>query len=1002
MSAIDQEMWQDFVVEAEENMQELEPNLLLLEQDPENTSLLNDCFRNMHSIKGAANYMGLVNTATLAHRMESLFDHVRQGKVNLDENAMNVLFDGLDRVKQLVKEVAENREEKSQIDDIVSQIEDIIEGRVQAEAEDVDYASAQGTQSMDDAAAASEPDDDAELLAIFTEELRSRVKQLEKLDTPVEAGVIKKIVADMVRVTNYIGIEELLSGLEKVSQGLADTHSGDDSLVEKPELTELLSEINTLLARYLGEEFSADEPVQAEDYVLAGEEDEELYRIFLEFVQAEGAPLANIPEKPDAEWLEACRSAVEKLAASAHYMDYQDVVALFEEWNERLVESLSSVSEDKPFNGEPLRRLWARFCTMLPGLEDYLEAAGPFDFGEDSADISGADISGQEDNEQGEILDALDSMDDMFGIDSGEALAQEASPAGAEAVQGVQGEEVQGAELSGTEPDAGEESADGFHELDSALDNMFSDQQMDQAAASAVTSGAEELTVDEPSGAAVPEDEAEVSEEAQQKQEPVADAFQSQGASGPAPYSGPAMGGVPPVSPPGPTDVPESPFARRSEGGASKLVRVDLAKVEALLEDVGELVVLRAAMMQIADDMKELYGQWLEERRLTNTELKPMKQIMIRTAEQTATLEKVVHQLQDSVMKMRMLPVGTLFKRYPRMIRDLSAKLGKKVELRVYGEGTALDKRVIEQITDPLQHIVRNCVDHGIEAPEIRERQGKPSTGVITLSAGQEGNFVVITISDDGRGLDREAIIQKAVQNGIINGETARTMSDERVWNMVFLPGISTASSVSDTSGRGVGMDVVKNNIERLGGQISITSSPGRGTSLTLRIPLTLAIIQALLVRVGEQNMAIPLTAVQETFRIYEDDVSSIEGFEIISLRQETLPLIRLGSVFRGTGAETNPEKLFVVRVKMHDIEAGLAVDRFIGQQEVVIKPLSEYLTDEPGFSGATILGDGTVALILDIPAVLERARNFTLKRQQIMEQAALGLSTGESPPLFH
>ncbi len=987
MSAIDQEMWQDFVVEAEENMQELEPNLLLLEQDPENTSLLNDCFRNMHSIKGAANYMGLVNTATLAHRMESLFDHVRQGKVSLDENAMNVLFDGLDRVKQLVKEVAENREEKSQIDDIVSQIEDIIEGRVQAEAEDVDDASAQGVQSMDDAAAANEPDDDAELLAIFTEELRSRVKQLEKLDAPVEAGVIKKIVADMVRVTNYIGIEELLSGLERVSQGLADTHSGDDSLVEKPELTELLSEINTLLARYLGVEFSADEPAQAEDYVLAGEEDEELYRIFLEFVQAEGAPLANIPEKPDAEWLEACRSAVEKLAASAHYMDYQDVVALFEEWNERLVESLSSVGEDKPFNGEPLRRLWARFCTMLPGLEDYLEAAGPFDFGEDSADISG-----QEDNEQGEVLDALDSMDDMFGIDSGEALAQEASPSGAEEVQGVQG-----AELSGTELDEGEESTDGFHELDSALDNMFSDQQMDTAAAS----GAEELTVDEPSGAG-PEDEAEVSKEAQQKQEPVADASQSQGTSGPVSYSGPAMGGVSPVSPPGLTDAPESPFARRSEGGGSKLVRVDLAKVEALLEDVGELVVLRAAMMQIADDMKELYGHWLEERRLTNTELKPMKQIMIRTAEQTATLEKVVHQLQDSVMKMRMLPVGTLFKRYPRMIRDLSAKLGKKVELRVYGEGTALDKRVIEQITDPLQHIVRNCVDHGIEAPEIRERQGKPSTGIITLSAGQEGNFVVITISDDGRGLDREAIIQKAVQNGIINGETARTMSDERVWNMVFLPGISTASSVSDTSGRGVGMDVVKNNIERLGGQISITSSPGRGTSLTLRIPLTLAIIQALLVRVGEQNMAIPLTAVQETFRIYEDDVSSIEGFEIISLRQETLPLIRLGSVFRGTGAESSPEKLFVVRVKMHDIEAGLAVDRFIGQQEVVIKPLSEYLTDEPGFSGATILGDGTVALILDIPAVLERARNFTLKRQQIMEQAALGLSSGESPPLFH
>ncbi len=997
MSGIDQEMWQDFVVEAEENMQELEPNLLLLEQDPENTSLLNDCFRNMHSIKGAANYMGLENTATLSHRMENLFDHVRQGDITLDENAMNVLFDGLDRVKQLVREVSDDHEEKSSIDDILQELEAIISGENSADSVSSHGQGADEAQTGDPAAeeALSEPEDDAELLAIFSEELLSRMQQLEKLEAPVDKGVVQEILQDMIRVTNYIGIDALLSGLEKEADRFMS--SGAEGAVEKEELQALLGRIGPLFSSHLGEGFLSSSPEPADTIGLAGEEDEELYRIFLEFVQEEGRPLANIPDEPDSRWLESCRAAVEKLTASAHYMDYHDVVSLLEEWDERLVEALSSITEDQPFNGEPLRRLWARFCAMLPGLENYIEPVqGMEATGEGENSGAGAATNGQsveespghESADAAVASDAFDFADDMFeGLDfeySNETQISENA-----------------SEHEHSESETSRE-ADSFHGIDSALDNMFDQALPENAQEKAMENlveNAEVIRADDTSDSishdtghdaagSMPEEGADVS---------VNKADDAAVPAGPGPQS--------PFSPPGPAAAapsagPAQP--RSSSRETSKLVRVDLAKVEGLLEDVGELVVLRAAMLQITDDMKELYSRWLDERQLSSAELKPLKQIMIRTSEQTATLEKVVHQLQDGVMKMRMLPVGTLFNRYPRMIRDLSRKLGKKVDLRIYGEGTALDKRVIEHITDPLQHIVRNAVDHGIETPDVRERQGKAAAGTLTLNAGQEGNFVVITISDDGRGLDREAIIQKAVSNGIINGETARTMSDERVWNMIFLPGISTASRVSDTSGRGVGMDVVKNNIERLGGQISVTSSPGRGTSITLRIPLTLAIIQTLLVRVGDQNMAIPLSAVQETFRIYADEISSIEGFEMISLRQETLPLIRLGRVFRGTGAEENPEKLFVVRVKMQELEAGLAVDRFVGQQEVVIKPLADYLTDQPGFSGATILGDGTVALILDIPAVLERARSFTQKRQQLMEQAALGISQGEAAPVFH
>ncbi len=965
MSGIDQEIWQDFVVEAEENMQELEPNLLLLEQDPENTSLLNDCFRNMHSIKGAANYMGLERTATLAHRMESLFDNVRQGNIALDEHAMNTLFDGLDKVKQLVREISESHEEKSEIDDIVQELEAIISGK--GPDPDSNTGESRSTSHVDsEEETAEEMDDDAELLAIFTEELRSRMEQLEKLSPPVEKEVVKEILEDMIRVTNYIGIEELLNGLEREAAIFMEETTDSNSLLTEEEIDSVVTQLRTLFATHLSSDFANREPDSNENITLAGEEDEELYRIFLEFVQEEGRPLANIPEQPDSAWLESCRQAVERLTASAHYMDYHDVVSLLEEWDERLVEALSCVTEERPFNGEPLRRLWARFCAMLPGLESCLT---PME-----------EVPAQKDQA------VEDNRSETVTHDTAQAPVHDGS-------------------LSGSEPDTDTgmttgttDQDDSFKGLDSALDSMFEGalpDEPDSAPITGINAGTDEKIVSE--SISPDQDHQNANPEKIPASSPP-ELTQSSDISGASFTSLQGQGQT--VDTQGEV-IPGRPELQDKPAN-TKLVRVDLTKVEALLEDVGELVVLRAAMLQIADDMKELYSRWIDERRVTSSELKPFKHIMIRTAEQTATLEKVVHQLQDGVMKMRMLPVGTLFRRYPRMIRDLSHKLNKKVELRIYGEGTALDKRVIEHITDPLQHIIRNAVDHGIEAPDVRKRLGKPDAGVITLSAGQEGNFVILTISDDGRGLDREAIIQKAISNGVISGDTARTMSDERVWNMIFLPGISTASTVSETSGRGVGMDVVKNNIERLGGQITINSSPGRGTSITLRIPLTLAIIQTLLVQVGEQNMAIPLSAVQETFRIYEQDVSSIEGFEIISLRQETLPLIRLGSIFRGTGAEENPSKLFVVRVKMQDMEAGLAVDRFIGQQEVVIKPLADYLTDEPGFSGATILGDGTVALILDIPAVLERARNFTLKRQQIMEQAALGLNAGETSLVFH
>jgi two-component system chemotaxis sensor kinase CheA len=317
------------------------------------------------------------------------------------------------------------------------------------------------------------------------------------------------------------------------------------------------------------------------------------------------------------------------------------------------------------------------------------------------------------------------------------------------------------------------------------------------------------------------------------------------------------------------------------------------------------------------------------------------------------------------------------------------------------GADTELDKRVIEQMVDPLMHIIRNAIDHGLELPDVRKKTGKPETGQITLAASQEGSHVIIRIIDDGKGLDRDKIISKAISSNLIRREDSSRLTDEQVWDFIFAPGFSTTQDVTEVSGRGVGMDVVRKNVEKINGDIKLISVPGEGTEFTIRIPLTLAIIPSMLVKVGNQVMALPLDVVVETTRIFTNEIGTAEGFELIPYRQKTLPIIRLSNIFKGTGAELNPKKLFVVVVKIGEIEAGIAAESLLGQQDVVVKPLSEFLTEQPGFAGATIMGDGSIGLILDLPSVFEKAKLFILKRQQFMEDLMLQ-KIGEETITFH
>lgn len=380
----------------------------------------------------------------------------------------------------------------------------------------------------------------------------------------------------------------------------------------------------------------------------------------------------------------------------------------------------------------------------------------------------------------------------------------------------------------------------------------------------------------------------------------------------------------------------------------TQTVRVEIKKLDDLMNLVGELVISRARLESIG--------------------------ATVRSRDLDEVIEQVGRltiDLRDSVMKSRMIPVETVFSRFPRLVRDLAKELNKEIELEINGAETELDRTVIDEIGDPLVHIIRNAVDHGLESPEEREPAGKPRQGKVVLSARQEGNNVVITVSDDGRGFNLQKVKEKALRNGVVTPEALAEMREEQILELTFLPGFSTAEKVTDVSGRGVGMDVVRDKVNSLGGVVSITSVEGEGSTVSIRLPLTLAIIQTLVIQLGNEIYAIPSSYIEQITSLNRNEIKHIRQQEVFMLRGEVVPLIRLQDILDTPGAK-NPEidDLDVVVLKIGDRLVGCVVDSLLRQQDVVIKSLGGYLGSIKGIAGATILGDGRVALILDLRAV--------------------------------
>ena len=415
------------------------------------------------------------------------------------------------------------------------------------------------------------------------------------------------------------------------------------------------------------------------------------------------------------------------------------------------------------------------------------------------------------------------------------------------------------------------------------------------------------------------------------------------------------------------------PAASSGAVAQEQTIRVEVKRLDHLMNLIGELVLGKNRLLKIYDDVEERYEgeKFLEE----------LNQVV-------SSLSLVTTDIQLAVMKTRMLPIAKVFNKFPRMIRDLSRDLGKQIDLEISGEETELDKSIVEEIGDPLVHIIRNSCDHGIEDPETRKAMGKPEKGLVQLKAYNEGNHIVVEIVDDGKGLDADMLKSKSIEKGIITEREADAMSEKEAFGLIFRPGFSTAAKVTNVSGRGVGMDVVKTNIEKLNGIIDIESEVGKGTVMKLKIPLTLAIIQSLLVGTQEEFYAIPLASVLETVRVPIDDIYTIDGKNVLRLRDEVLSLVRLSDVFGVEKVFDGGDHTYVVIIGVAEAKLGIIVDTLVGQEEIVIKSMGDYLQNIPGIAGATIRGDGRVTLIIDVGAMMEMAKDIKVNIRAEMEDS--------------
>lgn len=957
----DPELFADFINEAKEHLETIEPNLLELEKAPDNLALLNDIFRPMHSLKGASGFLGLNRINQLAHKSENILDELRKGTMVVTPEIMDVILSSTDALRQMVENLeATNSEGDVEIDHIIAQIEAIMNGETAAPAAEAAPAEEPAAEPAP-AADAAEPAPAAESAA------PAPAAEAPAAASPEAAGA-----EEAPGMSSKEWVASLPDTQEYALNAFGEGHL-KDFIDESLEITGNLN----------------DGLLQLEEGDGQGELVNDLFRFFHNLKGNSGIIGYNELNALTHEAETLLNNVRQGKMSPSH--ELIDLLLLVVDVMETLVGRIDVASgKTRPFDTEPiLTQLKKAVAGEEVALPPALIAAQKGGKSAESVDVvtpviipmgaEGDDLDAFQATikQQFEIINAAlatlrkdgshkDSEDALFRCLT--AIKNASSFVGFNDVKEY-------AERTAGIVDQGRSQGIDF----SLMVDLISQETaiIEEMAAAAIKKKREAAPA--ASEAAAPAAEPEkaapaeapvapaAAPEAKPAAAPAAPAAKPAAPAAPAAAAKPAAAPAAPAAPAATAKPAAAPAAKPAAAAAkpaakpatetaqkSSSIRVDHERLDHLMNLIGELIINRNRYALIARSL-ESGGADVD-----------ISQVAQSLSETTYAMARISDDLQDTIMKVRMVPVSSVFSRFPRLVRDLSRKSGKEVDLVMEGEETELDKSVVEAIGDPLVHLIRNSVDHGIEPEEARVAAGKSPKGRVTLRAFHKGNSVAIEIEDDGKGIDPEKMREVAIRKGIITAEEAAQLDDREAVELIFAPGFSSADKITDISGRGVGMDVVRTNIKNLKGSVSTNTELGKGTRFTLSLPLTLAIIDALMVNVSGQTYAIPLDAVSETTKIECSRLTDVKGRKAVTLRGEVLGIVELAEMLDLPRTDPLPEVLSVVVIHDNDRRLGLVVDRLLERQEIVIKPLGAYLGDLKGISGATIMGDGSVILILD------------------------------------
>ncbi|WP_243363353.1 chemotaxis protein CheA [Fundidesulfovibrio terrae] len=950
---MDPELFADFIVEAKEHLETIEPNLLELEKNPENLGLLNEIFRPMHSLKGASGFLGLNQINGLAHKAENILDELRKGKIGVTAGIMDVILAATDALRTMIDSLeTHGYEGEVETASIIHRIEAILAGEelpaaapsgqtapaseqtAASSSEEVDVPRPEKTPGGESRGfimpEATETGPSYGLQAIGEGHLNDFLEEAQEIIENLNASLLE------------LEKDPAGAGGDLVNDTFRYFHNlkGNSGIIGHKELNSLTHEAETLLNKVRKGEMTATP---------------RMIDLLLGTVDMMETLVSKIDAKHNQATPMDISFLVDKLqqAVATGDVDFGDMAVQAEP-----LKSSESVDEAAP---EPE-------AAQAPEAAPKPEAPAPADETASSSGDSGLDDEDKEIFEEtvtqqlANIHLALDELaKDGTNKEYIDGLYRSLDTLrNSTGYMGFGELKTYAERTAGLVDQARKTGMDFEMMLDILRQECGILEDMIKAALAALMGGVKAAQPAAPEKAETVVTPAPAKEEAA-KPEPAPkpkkeEAPKAQPKAEPAQAAAPASKAEPKPAPK-PEAAAPAPAAPSAPGAAkvSSTIRVDHEKLDHLMNLIGELIINR--------NRYALLARSLEEGKLD------VQEIAQQLTETTYAMARLSDDLQDTIMKVRMVPVSSVFSRFPRLVRDLSRKSGKEVELIMEGEETELDKSVVEVIGDPLVHLIRNSVDHGLETEEARLAAGKSPVGKVWLRAYHRGNSVAIEVEDEGKGIDPAKMREVGIRKGLITPEEAKNLDDRDALELIFMPGFSSAEKITDISGRGVGMDVVRTNIKNLKGTVSVTSEVGKGTKFTMALPLTLAIIDALMVMVGDQTYAIPLDAVSETTKIEVKRMTEVNKRKAVTLRGEVLGIIELREVLELPPApEDDKEIVSMVILHDNDRRLGVIVDKLLERQEVVIKPLGSYLSefDTRGLSGATIMGDGSVVLILD------------------------------------